>query len=168
MGKIKQIMDKLEDDYELAKRERKYNYDMTPLNVNRDIIDVVNKGNSIFYIEGDTTEVEFWRKLCNTMVEDCDCNDDLQWDIGMFKFQKDLLEDGIIGKVKIALIGADDTDLQLVEYGNEALRDDYVPLYWCWCHDHYSITEHVKKALVECNKDLSPDLTDFAIRIPNC
>ncbi len=168
MGKVKQVMDRFEEDYELTKELRQIHNDMAPLEVSRDIIEIEIVDEGIIYIKGSTNEIEFWRALRNALIKDCNCNDDWQWDTGAYEFQKELLTQGIFGVVKLALIGQDASDLELLDYGRKALERDYVPIFWCWCHDHYSVNEHVIKALIDCKENLEPDLTDFAIRIPSC
>lgn len=168
MSTTNELIDRLTDDYESSKQFYELRTETHLLPVNRDMVEIIIDNYGVIFIEGDTRVIEFWRILRNVIVKHLDSNDDLQQDIGAYEFQKELLTQGICGQVKIALIGIEENELALIDYGYRALEKDYVPIYWCWCHDHWSVNEHAKEALIKFKYTKDPDLTDFTIRIPNC
>ena len=171
MGKLKNILIILDDDFNLTKKNRqehnellKVQHNMVPLSYDKKLITIKPLAGSILYVEGDTTTVDFWRAIRNATIEDVDCNDDYQFDDGVFNLQKTLLEHNIIGKIKIALIAKDTSPEELKIIGQTAIDRGYVPLYWCGCHDHFSVNDHVQKAL----ENPEPDFSEWKFIIPSC
>ena len=141
---ITKIIDKIDRDYFSIPRNQldpETPYLLIGKNLNTaEIIE------GVIYVEGNTTNTNFWRVVRNAEIKHSECNDDFQFDSTAINFQKDLLKKGIVGKIKFALIGLDETTDELVERYIEAIKKGFIPIGWDWCNDYWIVNDsHVDK-----------------------
>lgn len=148
MGIIKQLMIKLEEDWEEYQRHRPRR-DMEELVISDPKTEIKYMTNSVLYVKGDTLDSQFWRAIRNAVIKLRDCNDDWQFDEIHFDFQKELLKYGIVGKIAVALIGSDDTERGISKSMSDAFLGGYTPIRWDWCHGCWCINDRVIKQLNE-------------------
>lgn len=129
---------------------------------------IVTKDIGITYIVGNTLDPNFWIGIRNNHVSIDNNNDDFQKDDTCYELQKSLLDHGIYGEICLALIGVDATDEDLLEYGKQSLKDQFIPIYWCWCHDWWVIKQLPLEYLRKQIKKEEIIYQNYPINIPSC